>query len=189
MRATAFALALALGATAFAPATAHAAELAGVTLPDSTRVGDQALVLNGAGLRSKFFVKVYVGGLYLPEKRGEAPVVLGADATRRMEMRFLRSVTSAQLCEGWLEGLEANTPKASADLRARFDDLCRKMEDVSEGTLLALTYTPGAGTEIAFGERAKGTIEGKDFADALLACWIGPEPGPGEDFKDGVLGR
>jgi hypothetical protein len=189
MKAAAFTLALVLCAAALAPATARAAELAGVTLPDSTRVAEQTLVLNGAGLRSKLFVKVYVGGLYLPEKRSEAAAVLAADTPRRMEMRFLRSVTSAQLCDGWLEGLAANTPGAGADLRSSFEDLCKRMEDVTQGTLLALTYTPGSGTEIAFGERSKGTIDGKDFADALLGCWIGPEPGPGEDFKDGVLGR
>ena len=30
--------------------------------------------------------------------------------------------------------------------------------------------------------------QGKTFADALFACWIGPEPGPGEGFKEDLLG-
>ncbi|HEX6929025.1 MAG TPA: chalcone isomerase family protein, partial [Gammaproteobacteria bacterium] len=40
-----------------------AAELAGVTLPDTASVGGQELVLNGMGLREKFWVDVYVGAL------------------------------------------------------------------------------------------------------------------------------
>src|SRR6185295_14261235 len=40
---------------------ALAATLAGVTVPDHADAGGTALVLNGAGLRTKFFIKVYVG--------------------------------------------------------------------------------------------------------------------------------
>ena len=45
-----------------------AATLADVTLPDTVTVGNQTLVLNGMGLRTKLFIKVYVGGLYLEKK-------------------------------------------------------------------------------------------------------------------------
>ena len=45
----------------------QAADLAGVTMPDSVQVGNTTLVLNGLGLRTKIVVKVYVAGLYLPE--------------------------------------------------------------------------------------------------------------------------
>jgi hypothetical protein len=171
-----------------APAPAAAATVAGVDLPDSTRVGDATLVLNGAGLRSKLFIKVYVGGLYLAQRNGDAAAVLAADSTRRMELRFLREVSRTQLCDSWKEGLAANTPGATPELAAKFDALCAAMADVADGTLLALTYRPGTGTEVAFGSRVVATVEGKEFADALLACWIGPAPGPGEDFKKKVLG-
>jgi hypothetical protein len=106
-----------------------------------------------------------------------------------MELHFVRNVTTTQLCDSWKEGLAANTPGASAELKAKFDKLCAAMADVKDGSVLALTYVPGTGTEIAFDGQAKATVEGKDFADALLGCWIGPEPGPGEDFKNSVLGR
>lgn len=187
-RIPALAAALSL-ALAPAPRPAAAATVAGVDLPDSTRVGDATLVLNGAGLRSKLFIKVYVGGLYLPERNGDAAAVLAADSARRMELRFVRGVSKAQLCDSWKEGLAANTPGASAELAAKFDRLCAAMIDVREGSRLTLTYTPDAGTQIVFDRATAATIPGKDFADALLACWIGPEPGPGEEFKQKVLGR
>ncbi len=48
----------------------EAREVAGVKLDETARLAgiDTPLVLNGAGVRSKFFVKVYVAGLYLQQK-------------------------------------------------------------------------------------------------------------------------
>ncbi|MBK5259345.1 MAG: chalcone isomerase family protein, partial [Thermoanaerobaculia bacterium] len=50
-------------------AVAEAATVGGVDISDKTTVGGQTLVLNGAGLRKKFFIKVYTGALYLPSKQ------------------------------------------------------------------------------------------------------------------------
>jgi hypothetical protein len=169
-------------------AAAFAATVAGVALPDSTKVGDQTLVLQGGALRSKMMFKVYVAGLYLPAKRADAGAILAADEPRRMEMRFLRSVGSDKVCEGWQEGLTANTPGADATLKGQFDQLCAWVPDVVEGSVVALTYRPGEGTRVEVDGQLKGSAPGKAFADALLACWIGPRPGPGADFKQALLG-
>ena len=32
------------------------------------------------------------------------------------------------------------------------------------------------------------TLPGADVADAILATWIGPKPGRGDDFKKALLG-
>ena len=48
----------ALIATLVAAPGLHAAEVAGVKLDDKIRVGGSELVLNGAGVRSKLFIKV-----------------------------------------------------------------------------------------------------------------------------------
>ena len=44
------------------------------------------------------------------------------------------------------------------------------------------------GTRVEVNGKVKGTIPAKPTADAILATWIGPNPGPGEDFKQAVLG-
>lgn len=167
---------------------ALAGSLAGVNLADQTDAGGTALVLNGMGLRSKFFIKVYVGGLYLPAKQKDAFKVLAADGARQMVMHWLYDVDTAKVCEGWNEGLAANTPNAGAQLKKDFATLCGYMADAKSGDRFVFTYLPGTGTSVEVKGAAKGTIAGKEFADALLACWVGPKPGPGEDFKKGVLG-
>jgi hypothetical protein len=167
---------------------AGAATLSGVTLPDKAEIKGHTLVLNGMGLRKKFIIKVYVGGLYLPQKEKSAAKVLGADEPRRMVMHFIYDVSKEQMCEAWEEGLEQNTPNASAEVKKAFTTLCSWMGGVGKGQQLILTYLPGEGTTVEVGGKAKGTLPGKAVSDAILSTWIGPDPAPGEDFKKAVLG-
>lgn len=178
-------LGLALGLVA-APA-ARAAELEGVRLDDSAKVGDATLVLNGVGLRKKAIFKVYVGGLYLAAKQSDATKILAEDGPRRIAMQFVRNVGKDSLCGAWNDGLAANTPGASAEVQADFAKLCDWMEDVATGDRLVFTYAPGTGTEVEVKGKAKGTLAGKPFADAIFGCFIGPSP-PSADFKKGLLG-
>lgn len=180
-------LVLALAATLAAPALAG--QLAGVTLPDAAKAGDQDLVLNGLGVRKKLFIKVYVGGLYLSARQADAAKILAGDTARRMVLHFLFGVSSGQMCDAWDEGLEANTPGAPAEVKAAFKTLCSDMEDIPKGNELLLTYLPGQGTQVEVNGKSKGTLPGKPTADAILATWIGADPGPGADFKKAVLGQ
>lgn len=164
-----------------------AGELAGVSMPETAQVGDQELMLNGMGLRKKAFIKVYVAGLYLPQKMTDAQAVLDSDSARHLAMDFRYGVGAKKLCDAWNEGLEKNTASPTEEVKAKFATLCEHMEDMGKGDTMAYTYLPGKGTEISVNGSVKGEIEGKDFADALWACWIGPEP-PSEDFKEGLLG-
>ena len=176
-----------MGLLALAPVAVEAGELYDVELPDSITVGDQTLILNGMGLRKKAFIKVYVAGLYVAERMISADAILTADTPRRTVMAFKFGVSADKMCGAWEEGLEKNSPGTSAEVAANFETLCEYMEDLGKGDQMVATYIPGKGTEIEIKGVSKGTIEGKAFADALFACWIGPEP-PSDDFKEGLLG-
>jgi hypothetical protein len=171
------------------PTLASAASLADVTLEDKVTVNGQTLVLNGLGLRKKFFIKVYVGGLYLQAKSSNPATILAVDTPRRMVMHFLYSVSKDQMCDAWEEGLAANTPNASAEVKAGFKTLCSWMEPIPKGNRLVLTYVPGTGTTVEVNGKSKGTIAGKATADAIVSTWIGPKPAMGDDFKNAVLGK
>jgi hypothetical protein len=166
-----------------------AGTLAGITLPDSTDVNGQQLVLNGMALRKKVVFKVYVAGLYLPAREQNGEKILAADQPRCTVMHFLRGVSANQVNEAWYDGLEANTPGYSAQLKQQFDALAALMEKLNDGDKLVFTYRPGIGTEVKVKGKVKGTLGDKAFADALFSCWIGKKPGPGEKFKAGLLGQ
>jgi hypothetical protein len=165
-----------------------AGTLKGITLPDTLTVDDQALVLNGMALRKKVVFKVYVAGLYLPVKEQSSEKILAADGYRCTVMHFMRSVDAGKISEAWFDGLKANTPNHSPELKALFDALATLMEDVKEGDKLVFTYRPGKGTEVKVKGMIKGVLGDKAFADALFSCWIGKKPGPGEGFKNDLLG-
>lgn len=146
-------------------------------------------MLNGAALRKKFVVKVYVGALYLQSRQSNAAAIISADGPRRQVMHFLYDVDKAKMAEAWAEGLAGNTPNASAEVKTAFKTLSTWMEDMKTGSRIVLTYAPGTGTTVEVNGKNKGTLGGKAVADAIVATWIGPKPGPGSDFKKGVLGQ
>ncbi len=169
--------------------TVSAATVAGANIEDTVTVGGQKLVLNGAALRKKFVVKVYVGALYLQQKQSNAAAIVTADAPRRQVMHFLYEVDKGKMVEAWEGGLKDNTPNASAEVKTAFKTLGTWMEDMPVGKRIVLTYTPGTGTLVEVNGKNKGTLGGKAVADALLNTWVGPKPGPGADFKKGILGK
>lgn len=172
-----------------ATVTASAATVAGVAVPDTTDAAGHKLVLNGAALRKKLFIKVYVGSLYLQAKQNNAAAIIAADAPRRQVMHFLFNVDKGKMSEAWEEGLADNTPNASPEVKTAFKTLASWMEDMKEGQKIVLTYVPGTGTTVEVNGKNKGTLGGKAVADAILNTWVGPKPGPGADFKKGVLGQ
>ena len=167
-------------------AAALAGELSGVTLPDTLKAGEKMLKLNGLGLRKKAVFKIYVGGLYLESPSKDAGAILGADQAKAIRMHFLRDLTKAQLVEAFQEGFEANV-KDRAPQKAAFDRMLALVPDVKEGSTLTFAYLPGKGTTLSAGSKELGVFEGKGFADAVFAIWLGSKP-PSEDLKKGLLG-
>lgn len=181
------ALALLVTAALTAPAAASAREVAGVSLPDSVTVeGAGPLALNGAGIRKKFIIKVYVGALYVAQASKDAEAILKADAPRRVRLVFLRDVDRKAILGAFKEGFEKNSAAELATLLPQLDRLGGAIGDVKEKGEILFTYVPGIGTTVT-GPAGTVTVEGKGFADALLRNWIGAHPADG-DLKKGMLG-
>ena len=164
------------------------ASLAGVTLPDTVQAGSTTLLLNGLGLRTKYMVKVYVAGLYLPQKSSDANAIIKADEPRRIVMHFVRGVTKNQISDGFEESFSDNTPDAKKTLRPDIDRLFAALEPVKEGDEMVFTYLPGTGTTFALNGKEKLTIAGPAFGQMLFSVWLGPKP-PNASLKKGLLGQ
>jgi hypothetical protein len=163
-----------------------AATLAGVTLPDTVTVGNQALLLNGLGLRTKMFFKVYVGGLYLEKKSSDAAAIVSSDTAKRVVLQFVYGeVTRDQMVESFTDGFKANAPNTP---KAQVDQFLDALETMKKGDQLVVTYVPGTGTTLAIRGKDKLTIAGLPFAQAVFSVWLGPKP-PTSDLKNGLLGK
>ena len=161
-------------------ATSFAAEIEGVKLADKAQVGDAELVLNGAGVRTRFFFRVYVGALYLQKKAGRAEAVLGDAGTKRIAMHMLREVTAARLYAGLEEGIRDNSPAEQVDQfgpqMKQFQGIFEAVKAARAGDIFFLDYTPGSGTRVVVNGETKGTIAGEEFHRALLRIWLGEQP-------------
>ena len=108
---------LLIGGLAFSSASA-AREVAGIVLPETLQIPDNAthLVLNGAGTRNKFFIKVYVAGLYLPSHQTTSSNILSLSGPKRVHMHFLhKEVEREKLINGWQDGFKNQTASFKAN--------------------------------------------------------------------------
>ena len=87
---------------------AVAASLAGVEVPDTANVASTPLLLNGVGLRTKVFFKIYVGGLYLPQKSGDAAAIVAGTGPDRVLMHMIYTVSKDQFSDAWEDGFKDN---------------------------------------------------------------------------------
>ncbi|MBP2686112.1 MAG: hypothetical protein H6Q81_1017 [Deltaproteobacteria bacterium] len=68
---------------------AFALDVAGVNVAPTVSAGQKTLTLNGAGIRTKFFVKVYVGSLYTERKVTSATQLLADPGEKLVRMSFV----------------------------------------------------------------------------------------------------
>jgi Chalcone isomerase-like len=174
---------------------AQGAEVAGVKIPDKTRVAASGpeLVLNGAGLRTRYFIKVYAAGLYLEKRTGTTAAVLALKGPKRVSMHLLRDLTAKQILDALHDGVAANnSPGEQGNLKTQLgelDTVMTQLGPIKEGDVVALDFVPGTGTVVTVNGQAKGTpIAGDALYQALLRVWLGDSPAQ-EDLKQELLGQ
>lgn len=172
-------------------AFATAAELSGVTVEEKINAENgQTLVLNGLGLREKFWIDVYVGSLYLREKSDNLAYILAQQGASRIQLDFVyKEVASKKLLKAWREGFEKNQSEESlTQLQTRIDQFYQYFAtNVVAKDQYRFDYIPGQGTRITKNQTLLGIIPGEDFKNALLEIWLGKYPAS-KALKRGMLG-
>src|SRR6056297_1515839 len=107
--------------TALLSAPAAALTVEGVDVPASYSAMDTELKLNGAGTRSKWFMDLYVGGLYVPETIDDGQAIINADEPQAITLHIISGmITSDKMKSASMEGFENST---DGDLSAIQDDV------------------------------------------------------------------
>ena len=169
-----------------------AKQVEGVIIPDTLELAnnDIALVLNGTGIREKFFLDIYIGALYLPARTADANAILSDDGPASVLMHILYSeVSKKKITDGWNDGLEANLPDAELQaLKPRLEKFNSLFQTLRKGDELRIDYIPETGTEVRINGEWRGAVEGSDFYRSLLKVWIGSHP-VSNSLKQGMLGN
>jgi hypothetical protein len=173
----------------FQPAV-MAREVAGVKIADTVALQGNDLALVGAGVRSRFFIKVYVGALYLPSTKPEnANRVLMQEGPKSVRLHFLHKALSAdQLVEAWNDGFTGNnTPEQLARLKPRIELFNAMFPAVKRGDTIQLNLLTTGRTEVWVNDSMRGAISGPDFQQALLKICLGEKPAD-PSLKRAMLG-
>jgi hypothetical protein len=167
-------------ATVLSSTPALARDVAGVDVAEALTYEGKALKLNGAGIRKKVVVKVYVGALYLESTSTSADAIVKSDQAKVVRMVFLRDVDKGKILDAYKEGFERNSKGDLAKLQPALDKL-GAMSDMKSGQWLQVAYAPGKGVTVT--QQSGGSIhitaDAKLVSDALLRNWIGGEPADG----------
>ncbi|MDF0752534.1 chalcone isomerase family protein [Marinobacter sp. 71-i] len=179
---------LLLTAALSAPASALTVE--GVDLPDTYSAMDTELKLNGAGTRSKWFMDLYIGGLYLPETINDGQAIINADEPQAITLHIISGmITSDKMKSATMEGFENST---DGDLAAIKDDVDAFLdvfsEEIKDGDVFDLVYLPGEGVRVLKNGEQRATIGDLEFKKALFGIWLSDEPAQ-EDLKEKMLGQ
>ncbi len=174
------------------PLHAQPAELEGVKLAPTVQVAAAPLLLNGAGLRTRAFFKVYVAALYTPQKATDAAALLAQKGPRRVVISMLRNVDADTFAGALNDGLRDNHTEAQvAALKPQIDALMATLKQAGEakkGDVIHFDFDPATGTQVSINGQAKGAaIAGADFYTAVLRIWLGDKPADG-GLKKGLLG-
>ena len=179
-------------AAAATVAHAQAVEIEGVEFEPTALVGGQTLQLNGAGLRTRFFVDVYAAGLYVPQKSSSATALLAQQDARRVVISMLRDVDGETFSGAVSDGLKANnSPSQLSALSAQlgtFQANLKAIGEIRKGDVIHFEFTPETGTRILVNGQQKGSaIAGAEFFTAVLRAWLGDHPAD-PSLKRGLLG-
>lgn len=170
---------------------ASALNLAGIHLPEMVQSGGVNLQLNGGGIRSKWFFKIYVAGLYLTHKQTSAEAIIDESRENRIVLHMLRELTSEKLYGAFKEGIEANNDQdvllAIGTQMQQMEQIFEAVEVVKKGDIITLDFQPDNGTKIIVNGTERGVIAGTGFNRALLKVWLGKQPVQ-DDLKKGMLG-
>jgi hypothetical protein len=175
--------------TALGMGVAYGKDCQGVHFPEHVQIDGSTLQLNGLGLRQATILKVnvYVAALYVANVSSDPQALLGSPTPKELILHFVHNVSDNDLAKAWEEGFEHNAKEQLAALQERIERLKGWMVDMKSGQRLIFIHKPGAGIQVDVNGTVKGTIQGDDFATALLSIWLGPHP-PNPNLKSGLLG-
>lgn len=158
----------------FAP-NGHAAQLAGVTLPNTANVGSQILLLNGIGLRtySILHVHIYVAGLYLTHPMDNADAILQSSAPKILRLHFVHDVNASNVREAWKMGLVDNCVDPCQLNSTELNQFLSSLQPVSAGEDITLVFKD-FGLDAYENGQLIGHVTDPKFARLILAVFIGP---------------
>lgn len=158
--------------------------VSGVKIDSKLTVQGETLSLNGAGLREKFWIDLYVGSLYLPAKSSNSRDIIESKDAAAIKLDIVSGmITSDKMISAVNEGFENSTNKNTAPFKSKIEKFKSFFKDqIKKGDTFIIAYVPNEGVVVYKNGAKKGSIDGHDFKKALFGIWLGSKPAD-DDLK------
>jgi len=155
-----------------------AKEVAGVDVATNFSAAEKELVLNGVGIRTKFFMDIYVAALYLPETKVSADEIIAADEPMAIRLHIVSSmINPKRMSDSTRDGFVRSTGGNTAPIESEIEELITAFQDaVEEGDIFDIVYVPEQGVTVYRNGEAKSSVEGLGFKQALFGIWLSEDP-------------
>jgi hypothetical protein len=165
-------------------------KVSGIAVPSTYSLEGKNLQLNGAGVREKYFIDLYVGALFLTSKSKDEKAIVNADETMAMKIYIVSGlITKEKMEEAIRDGFKKSTGGKMDAYKSKIDAFVKAVsEDIKKGVVYDITYSPEQKKIRVYKDKVlKTEIDGLDFKRVLLSIWLGTNP-VDNDLKESLLG-
>lgn len=137
------------------------------------------LVLNGSGVRTKFFISLYVEALYLKEKNSDAVAILDSKDPMAVRLHLTSSlVTNKKIIEAITNGLRKTCTVNCAAVQLKMEEMITFFtNELKPDDYIDLIYNPDIDSTIVnLNSVTIGKVKGFEFKRALFGIWLEEKP-------------
>lgn len=159
------------------------------SLNETINLSGSDLSLQGEGVRSRMFIDLYIGRLYLEKALSDPSEIVNDRSAMAIGLTVESSlITSDKLKEATREGFEKSIGDTS-EMDVRIEQMLSAFNaPVSVGDQFYLSWEPDAGViEVRRNQQILKRIKGLDFKQALFGIWLGDDPVQ-DSLKEDMLG-
>jgi hypothetical protein len=181
-----FCLLFAITVFSLAPAQT---KVGGATLPNTVSFEGEKLILNGAGVREKYWMDMYAGALYLASKSAVANEIVNSNNPAAIKLHMVSNlITSDKLISAINEGFENSTNKQTRAISSEIETFKSYFEEkIRKEDVFDIVYIPSKGVLVYKNATLKGIIKGFEFKKALFGIWLSDKPAD-KNLKQAMLG-
>ncbi|MDX9801502.1 MAG: chalcone isomerase family protein [Spirochaetia bacterium] len=164
-------------------------EIAGVNVSDSVSYSGKQYNFNGAGIRKKLILKLYVGSLYTERKVTDEKDVLKGAVSSVIRLDIISGIITSKLMKETVqEGFEKAMGGDTSSLQGRIDSFIAVFSDeISKGDSFIFVSVPGKGVTAYKGDKELVVIDDDKFREVLFSIWLGNDPAD-KNLKEAMLG-
>ncbi|MBM7074508.1 chalcone isomerase family protein [Shewanella sp. 202IG2-18] len=160
-------------------------KVSGVSVADNLNIESKPMLLNGSGVRSKFFFDLYVGSLYLSNTTKDADKAMN-ETFAAIRLNIISGlITKDKMQEAIVEGFEHATHDNVKPIQSQIDEFMSLFDTgIKEGDQFTFVFHKGVGVTAYKNMNKLTDIKNETFRKALMAIWIGDKPAQKSLKKD-----